>query len=80
MSVEYCPTGQMLADFFTKPLQGTPLHIFWDDIMGLAPQLTLTMDHRSVLGLDTADSGNSDNDGAQDDSGWIALKWRGKMS
>ena len=22
-SVEYCPTGQMVADFFTKPLQGS---------------------------------------------------------
>ena len=22
LKVEYCPTGEMLADFFTKPLQG----------------------------------------------------------
>jgi len=23
VKVAYCPTGDMLADFFTKPLQGT---------------------------------------------------------
>jgi hypothetical protein len=23
VKVEYCPTGNMLADFFTKPLQGS---------------------------------------------------------
>jgi hypothetical protein len=23
VSIEYCPTGDMTADFFTKPLQGS---------------------------------------------------------
>ena len=26
MSIEYCPTKEMLRDFFTKPLQGS---LFW---------------------------------------------------
>ena len=33
--VERCLSIKMLADFFTKPLQGTPFHIFWDNIMGI---------------------------------------------
>jgi hypothetical protein len=31
---EYCPTEQMLADFFTKPLQGSLFRKFRDVIMG----------------------------------------------
>jgi hypothetical protein len=33
LSVAYCPTGEMVADFFTKPLQGTPFRKFRDFIM-----------------------------------------------
>ena len=32
--MQYCPTEQMLADFFTKPLQGSLFRKFWDVIMG----------------------------------------------
>ena len=34
----------------------------------------------NMLGLSTADSENSVNDGAQDDSGWITVNRKGKMS
>ena len=34
MSIGYCPTAQILADFFTKPLQGALFHKFRDVIMG----------------------------------------------
>jgi hypothetical protein len=34
IDVEYCPTEQMLADFFTKPLQGSLFRKFRDVIMG----------------------------------------------
>ena len=33
MIIKYCPTKEMLADFFTKPLQGTPFRKFRDTIM-----------------------------------------------
>jgi len=41
MDIRYCPTEQMLADFFTKPLQGSLFKRFKRVIMGL--------DHVSVL-------------------------------
>ena len=36
MNIEYCPTGMMLADYFTKPLQGSLFNKFRDVIMGFA--------------------------------------------
>jgi hypothetical protein len=33
LSVEYCPTGEMVGDFFTKPLQGKLFYKFRDLIM-----------------------------------------------
>jgi hypothetical protein len=32
--VEYCPTDRMVADFFTKPLQGSKFRCFRDLILG----------------------------------------------
>ncbi len=34
ITVEYCPTHAMLADYFTKPLQGALFRKFRDVIMG----------------------------------------------
>jgi hypothetical protein len=50
--VEYCPTGEMIADFFTKPLQGTLFQKFRDFIMDADPLPTQSRleDRRSVLG------------------------------
>jgi hypothetical protein len=49
--VEYCPMGNMLADFFTKPLQGSSFRKFREQILNLksdpAPQIGTA--HRSVL-------------------------------
>ena len=42
ISIEYCPTYLMIADFFTKPLQGRMFHLFRNVIMGYAPLSTLT--------------------------------------
>ena len=35
VKVEYCPTQMMLADFFTKPLQGSLFKVMRDVIQGL---------------------------------------------
>ena len=37
ITIKYCPTNKMLADFFTKPLQGTLFKFFKDIIMGYVP-------------------------------------------
>jgi hypothetical protein len=52
VKVEYCPTGEMVAEFFTKPLQGTLFRKFRDFIMNADPLPTSTCleDRRSVLG------------------------------
>ena len=34
ITLQYCPTGHMIADFFTKPLQGSLFHKFRDIIVG----------------------------------------------
>ena len=41
LTVEYCPTHLMLADYFTKPLQGSQFRKFRDIIMGYKPISTL---------------------------------------
>ena len=35
LSVEWCPTAEMIADFMTKPLQGATFRKFRDIIMGI---------------------------------------------
>ena len=35
ISIEYCPTNEMIADYFTKPLVGAKFMQFRDQIMGL---------------------------------------------
>jgi hypothetical protein len=35
VSIEYCPTGDMTGDFFTKPLQGSKFKKFRDGIMNV---------------------------------------------
>ena len=50
--VEYCPTGNMVADFFTKPLQGALFGRLRDIILNIdsgPSTITQSRDHRSVL-------------------------------
>ena len=37
LSVHWCPTEYMIADFVTKPLQGELFRKFRDQIMGITP-------------------------------------------
>jgi hypothetical protein len=52
VSIEYCPTKEMVADFFTKPLQGAAFIAFRDYILNVDPGQYITQDHRSVLKQD----------------------------
>lgn len=58
LTVEYCPTGDMWADVFTKPLQGAAFAKFRKLILNLSDGDLWTkspVDHRSVLGNDESD-------------------------
>lgn len=35
LSIEYCPTNEMIADYMSKPLQGDKFRKFRAEIMGL---------------------------------------------
>ena len=36
LSIEYCPTDVMWADFMSKPLQGEKFRKFRDEILGIS--------------------------------------------
>jgi hypothetical protein len=59
VKIQYCPTGDMLADFFTKPLQGSIFRKFRDFILNIQgdPDSTTHLDHRSVLRNQSIPSG-----------------------
>jgi hypothetical protein len=67
LRVEYCPTGDMIADFFTKPLQGSLFRKMRAYIMGMEPDLSneAPVGSRSVLKngvkADDAQTGHSGN-------------------
>ena len=69
LRIEYCPTSEMVGDFFTKPLQGTPFRKLRDFIMNIDPSSPHYSGHRSVLETKravTRDSNGNEQDG--DDS------------
>ena len=61
LRVEYCPTGDMVADFCTKPLQGSLFRRLRDMILNIKPDDgpasmdPMELDHRSVLGVEPAE-------------------------
>ena len=49
VKVEYCPTGEMLADYFTKPLQGMLFRKFRDLIMNTDSSKTMRSELNACL-------------------------------
>jgi hypothetical protein len=49
VSIKYCPTELMVADFFTKPLQGIQFQTFRDIIMNINSADSTHQNYRSVL-------------------------------
>ena len=52
INIEYCPTEDMVSDFFTKPTQGSLFLKQRDIIMNIDPSSDYHSNHRSVLGND----------------------------
>ena len=72
VSVQYCPTQEMVADFFTKPLQGVLFQKFRNKIMNVDPATVSFQDHRSAI------VGNMD---IQDTDGeWIKVQGKKERS
>jgi hypothetical protein len=49
VTIKYCPPNDMVADFFTKPVQGSLFQKLWNAIMNIEPETVNCWDHRSVL-------------------------------
>jgi hypothetical protein len=61
--IEHCPTAEMVADYFTKPLQGGPFRKLRDYIMNIDPSSMYHSSnsvHRSVLSTKSRKVGSSD--------------------
>jgi hypothetical protein len=71
LTIEYCPTEEMIADFFTKPLQGSLFRRLRDVIMNIDQEQTTAPDQRSVLQINHAGDGSSGNE-----SGWNKVERR----
>jgi hypothetical protein len=65
VKIEHCPTLEMLADFFTKPLQGGLFYKMRDQIMNIGAESEFHSScHRSVLrGSENSNSPDSTVDG-----------------
>jgi hypothetical protein len=56
VKIEHCPTGDMLANFFTKPLQGMQFQKLQEQTMNIAPSSAYhpsNLGHRSVLKINS---------------------------
>lgn len=60
IKIQYCGTGDMLADYFTKPLQGKLFQRMRDHIMNIDPSNFYHSDHRSVLSTENNDRTEED--------------------
>ena len=49
ISIEHCPTEDMVADYFTKPLQGRLFYKLRDLVMNIGPSSKYSSAQRSVL-------------------------------
>jgi len=52
VKIAYCPTENMLGDFFTKPLQGSVFKNMCKTILNMPDDAKGNTGHRSVLGFD----------------------------
>lgn len=78
VKIKHCPTDMMLADFFTKPLQGTLFRKMRDQIMNIEASSVHHSLHRSVLEHENTVAAKlpekEDVTRRDDDEGWILVK------
>ena len=59
LQVSYCPTGDMLADYFSKPLQGSLFRKFCNLILNVSPKDELNAGHGEQECVGTTNSENA---------------------
>ncbi len=64
----YCPTEEMIVDFFTKALQGSLFQCHSSIIMNFDPSAKQASNPRSVLGQTDCEGGNQTDFPAKDKS------------
>jgi Reverse transcriptase (RNA-dependent DNA polymerase) len=62
VTIEHCPTGIMLADFFTKPLQGSLFRVFRSVLLGELPTSALSQSPSPQGNEERVDNGNPQPD------------------
>jgi len=87
LRIEYCPTDDMVADFLTKPLNGSKFRRFRDFILGLPPgdnnalaslvrkECVETNSHESVTDPGHIITKRYDVPGHNDDEAKVATSW-----
>ena len=70
LSLQHCPTDEMLADYFTKPLQGSLFVHLRNHIMGAEFEDGNPKTHRSVLGYQDDHENNEASERDQEASEW----------
>jgi Reverse transcriptase (RNA-dependent DNA polymerase) len=58
ITIEHCPTGIMLADFFTKPLQGSLFRMYRSVLLGEVPHSSLSVTSPSGGNEERVEQGN----------------------
>ena len=82
--IEYCPTDDMLGDFFTKPTQGTKFRTFRRRVMGMTESASETNSVRKECVGDCGSRIRSEsveselNTSSQMDASWIQVVGRSR--
>jgi hypothetical protein len=58
ITIEHCPTGIMLADFFTKPLQGSLFRMYRSVLLGEVPHSALSVTSPTAGNEERVEQGN----------------------
>jgi hypothetical protein len=58
ITIEHCPTGITLADFFTKPLQGSLFRMYRSVLLGEVPHSSLSVTSPTSRNEERVEQGN----------------------
>ena len=79
IQVEYCPTGKMLADFFTKPLQANLFRKFRDVVLGYYHISSLQDTEEESSSQERVGNGIPDRNYVRPDDGPSVVSWADRV-